>query len=176
MWKKILFVLPSLISMGCVATERVQAPHLQTVPYVDVKRYMGVWYEIARYPNPFQKNCVGSKAHYSLMEDGTISVLNECNHKTLDGPIKSAKGIARVVDHNSNAKLKVSFFWPFYGDYWIIDLGEDYDYAVVGHPKRKYLWILSRTKDMDQTLYDQILKRLEQQYYDTKKLIHTHQK
>lgn len=156
--------------------ERSQIQPLQTMPYVDLNRYTGTWYEIARYPNSFQKDCVGSRATYSLRDDGRISVLNECYDRTFEGKIRSAKGTARVVDSATNAKLKVSFFWPFYGPYWIIDLGKDYEFAVIGHPKRQYLWILSRSKDMDQNVYEAILERLRQQQYDTTKLMRTLQK
>jgi apolipoprotein D and lipocalin family protein len=92
--------------------------------------------------------------------------MNQCRDKTLDGKLRNAKGKAGVADRNSNAKLKVSFCWPFAGDYWIIDLGSNYEYAVVGHPKRNYLWILSRTPRMDPTVYEKILERLKQQRYD----------
>jgi len=88
---------------------------------------------------------VGSKATYTLRDDGNISVLNECYDETFDGKIRSAKGKAWVVDKETNARLKVSFFWPFAGDYWIVDLAKNYEYAAIGHPTRKYLWILSRT-------------------------------
>jgi len=149
---------------------------LKTVPYVDLGRYTGVWYEIARYPNNFQRGCVGSRATYTLRDDGNISVLNECYDKAFDGKLRFAKGKAWVVDKETNAKLKVSFFWLFAGDYWIIDLGKDYEYAVVGHPKRKYLWILSRTKEMDAVVYEGILSRLQEKEYDTSKLMRTLQK
>ena len=150
---------------------------LATAPHVELNRYMGVWYEIARYPNSFQKGCVGSKATYSLMDDGKVSVLNECYDGSFSGKLRSAKGKAWVVDKETNSKLKVSFFWFFAGDYWIIDLADDYSYVVVGHPKRKYLWILSRTKTMEDTTYEAILKRLlEIHQYDTSKLIKTIQK
>jgi apolipoprotein D and lipocalin family protein len=144
---------------------------LETVNYVDINRYIGEWYEIARYEHKFQKGCVGSKATYSLRDDGKISVLNQCYEESDPGKMRSAKGKAWVVEKESNAKLKVSFFWPFAGDYWIIDLGENYEYAVVGHPDRKYLWILSRTPEMDESLYNEILTRLEKQAYDTSKLL-----
>jgi apolipoprotein D and lipocalin family protein len=88
----------------------------------------------------------------------------------MDGPWALAQGTARVVDRETNAKLEVSFFWPFYGDYWIIDLGENYEYAVVGHPGREYLWILSRTPQMDDAVYGRILERLGRLHYDTKRL------
>jgi apolipoprotein D and lipocalin family protein len=141
---------------------------LETVSHVDLNRYMGVWYEIARYPNSFQRGCVESKATYTLLDDGKISVLNECYDGSLSGKLRSAKGKAWVVDKETNAKLKVSFFWFFAGDYWIIDLDDDYSYVVVGHPKRKYLWILSRTKTIKNDTCDRILRRLvEIHHYDT---------
>ncbi|HUS89538.1 MAG TPA: lipocalin family protein [Desulfosporosinus sp.] len=146
---------------------------LATVSHVDLNRYMGVWYEIARYPNSFQKGCVGSRATYTLMDDGKVSVLNECYDGSFSGKLRSAKGKAWVVDKETNAKLKVSFFWFFAGDYRIIDLGKDYEYAVIGHPKRKYLWILSRMKEMDNTVYEGILSLLRDKKYDISKLIKT---
>lgn len=148
-------------------------PPLQTVSHVDLSRYMGRWYEIASFPQWFQKGCVATTATYTLREDGDVTVLNECRDKTPDGKERNAKGKAWVVDSKSNAKLKVRFFWPFSGNYWIIDLGEKYDYAVVGHPNRKYLWILSRTPQMDPLLYGEILERLKKQHYDVTRLVKT---
>jgi apolipoprotein D and lipocalin family protein len=162
-----------LIVLGCIYMEKEPSESLATVSYVDLNRYMGVWYEIARYPNSFQKGCIGSKATYTLMDDGKVSVLNECYDGSFSGKLRSAKGKAWVVDKETNAKLKVSFFWFFAGDYWIIDLGRDYEYAVIGHPKRKYLWILSRTKEMDGGVYEGILSLLRDKQYDTSKLIKT---
>jgi apolipoprotein D and lipocalin family protein len=161
--------LPFLFS--CTSQKRQAAAPLETVSYVDLTRYTGQWYEISRYPNRFQEGCVGSRATYTLREDGKIAVLNECYEGSFSGKLRKAKGSAKVVDTKSNAKLKVSFFWPFSGAYWIIDLGKDYEYAVVGHPDRKYLWILSRTKKMDEALYQEILNRLRAKGYDTSKLI-----
>ena len=163
-----------LVMIGCKYMEKEPAKPLKTVSHVDLARYMGVWYEIARYPNNFQKGCVGSKAYYSLMDDGKVSVLNECYDGSFSGKLRSAKGKAWVVDKETNSKLKVSFFWPFAGDYWIIDLADDYSYVIVGHPKRKYLWILSRNKNMEDDTYAGILRRLvEIHHYDTSKLIRT---
>jgi apolipoprotein D and lipocalin family protein len=162
-----------LIVVGCYIGNGPSSP-LETVSHVDIERYMGVWHEIARYPNSFQKGCIGSRATYSLMEDGRVSVLNECYEGSFSGKPRSAKGKAWVVDKNTNAKLKVSFFWFFAGDYWIIDLADDYSYVVVGHPKRKYLWILSRAKTIENETYEGILRRLvEIHHYDTSKLIKT---
>jgi apolipoprotein D and lipocalin family protein len=146
----------------------------KTVSFVDLKKYAGTWYEIARYPNRFQKKCAGDvRATYSLMSDGKVSVLNQCVQA--NGKLKTAKGKAKVVDRTSNAKLKVTFFWPFYGDYWILDLDPDYTYADVGEQDRKYLWILSRTPEIDSSLYNKILERITEQGYETSKLIRTPQ-
>jgi apolipoprotein D and lipocalin family protein len=168
----LLLILAAMIASVCpmfsAASEKL--PPLETVPHVDLNRYMGKWYEIASFPQWFQKNCVASSANYALRNDGKVDVLNQCRDKTLDGKLREAKGKAKVVDRNSNAKLTVSFFWPFSGDYWIIDLGANYEYAVVGNPKRNYLWILSRTPNMDPAVYDGILERLKQQHYDVSRL------
>jgi apolipoprotein D and lipocalin family protein len=148
-------------------------PPLRTVPHVDLTRYMGTWYDIASFPQRFQKGCTGTVATYTLRPDGTVEVLNRCARGALDGKVTAAKGRAKVVDRTTNAKLKVSFFWPFWGDYWVIDLGQDYEYAVVGHPNRNYLWILSRTPTMAPEVYEGILERLKQQHYDTTRLVRT---
>ena len=154
--------------LSAAAAEKT--PPLQTVDYVDLNRYMGKWYEIASFPQRFQKGCVASSATYTLRKDGDVDVLNQCRDKTLDGKVRESKGKAWVVDDKSNAKLKVRFFWPFSGDYWIIDLTANYHYAVVGHPNRKYLWILSRSPHMDSSTYDEIIERLKKQHYDVTKL------
>ena len=155
------------VFLGCSksTTERLELPPLEAVPDVDLERYLGTWYEIASYPQRYQQGCTGTTATYTLRDDGEIDVLNKCRKESLDGPEDVAEGTARVVDTESNAKLEVSFFWPFWGDYWIIDLGADYDYAVVGHPSRDYLWILSRTPTLDDETYDGILRRLEDMGY-----------
>jgi apolipoprotein D and lipocalin family protein len=142
---------------------------LQTVPKVDLDRYTGRWFEIARYPNFFERKCdSNAMASYALRPDGKISVINTC--KTREGALKQANGWAEVVDQKSGSKLKVTFFWPFFGDYWIIDLGPNYEYAVVGEPSRKYLWILSRTAKMDDRIYAEITSRLAAKGYDAGKL------
>jgi apolipoprotein D and lipocalin family protein len=160
------------ITVSCMQVKDT-LPSLQVVSFVDLSRYTGTWYEIARYPHKFQKGCIGSRATYSVRDDGKLSVLNECYEESDKGKLRSAKGKAWIVDKDTNAKLKVSFFWPFSGDYWIIDLGRDYEYAVIGHPDRNYLWILSRTQVIDASVYKGIINRLQEQYYDTSRLIRT---
>ena len=179
MRKSLVYLLPILLPLlfsGCATMNGNNMRPLETVTSVNLNRYVGQWYEIARYHHRFQEGCVGSKATYTLRDDGKIAVVNECYDKSFSGKLRSVKGKAWVVDKETNAKLKVSFFWPFAGHYWIIDLGENYEYAVVGHPGRKYLWILSRTPAMDEALYQAILVRLQQQGYDIAKLVRSEQK
>jgi apolipoprotein D and lipocalin family protein len=145
---------------------------LQVVPKVDLGRYAGRWYEIASFPQIFQRGCTDSRADYRLRGDGTVEVLNSCLR---DGRVDTAKGKAWVVDAATGAKLKVSFFWPFRGDYWIIELGGDYEYAVVSAPSMKYLWILSRTPQMDEQRYQAIVVRLKDRGFDVAKLNRTPQ-
>ena len=154
-------------ALSCATTtSRLKLPPLQTVAKVDLQRYLGTWYEIASFPQSFQKGCTGTTATYSLKQNGELEVLNRCRLDSLDGKEKDATGRARVVDKDTNAKLEVSFFGPFWGDYWIVQLGDAYEYAVVGNPSRDYLWILSRTPTMDEAKYESILEKLktEQQY------------
>lgn len=146
---------------------------LRTVEYVDLSRYLGKWYEIARYPNRFERNCDRDvTAEYSLRADGRIRVVNAC--LTAAGKSDRAEGTAVVVD-KSNARLKVTFFWPFYGKYWIIDLGTDYEYAVVGEPSRSYLWILSRTPTLAEESYQALLRGIHAQGYEPSKVVKTRQ-
>ena len=168
-------LLASLAATSCAktTTARLGLPELRTVPRVDLQRYLGTWYDIASFPQRFQLGCTGTTATYTMRSDGDIAVLNRCRKGALTGKEESALGRARVVDRTSNAKLKVSFFRPFWGAYWIIDLGASYEYAVVGHPSRDYLWILSRTPTMDGSVYEGILGRLREQSYDVARLNRT---
>ncbi len=140
------------------------------MPHVELTKYLGKWYEIAHLPARFQKDCTDTTATYTLRDDGSIAVLNECRR---GGAVKLAKGKAKVVDKTTNAKLKVTFFWPFSGDYWIIHLGKDYEYAVVGTPNRKYLWILSRTPHMEDLLFTQLLEFVKSKGFNVTRLIKT---
>lgn len=166
-----LALMAATLFCAMAPVESSTAP-LNTVDQVDLKRYLGTWYEIARYPNRFQRDCHSdTAAQYTLRKDGKIQVLNSC--RQADGKIKAARGKAKVVDKNTNAKLKVTFFWPFYGDYWIIGLGRDYGYAIVGEPKRKYLWILSRSPEMDEQTFAEAVEKVRAAGYDPGKLIRT---
>jgi apolipoprotein D and lipocalin family protein len=163
------------IALASKATGAMRAAGpLQTVDHVDLQRYLGTWYEIARYPNRFERNCDSdTTARYSLRGDGKIEVVNSCRKP--NGETKSVHGAAKIVDPVSNAKLKVTFFWPFSGDYWVVALGKNYEYAVVGEPSRRYLWVLSRTPHLDPEIYRGILHRVEQLGYVPTRLVETRQ-
>ena len=183
--KKVLLPIFALIltfSVVSFAQASEENSKLNTVEAVDLERYQGKWYEIARYPNRFQKKCVANTtATYKIKKPGVVQVINECLKK--NGKINRAKGKAKVVDKETNAKLKVRFapswlsFLPMvWGDYWIIDLEkENYSYAVIGDPGRKYLWILSRTPQLDDETYSKILETIESKGFDTERLIVTKQ-
>ena len=144
----------------------MSSQQLETVPYVDLEKYSGKWYEIASFPQRFQRGCHCTTAEYTLSDKDYVIVENRCNKDSITGKESYIKGKAFVVKNTGNAKLKVQFFWPFRGKYWIIDLAEDYSYAVVGHPNRKYLWILSRSPHMDRDLYNDIVQRTEEKGFD----------
>lgn len=147
---------------------------LRTVPRVDLRRYAGRWFEIARLPNRFQRNCDrDTSATYTLRPDGKIAVVNQC--RQADGSMKSVRGTARTADGGNNARLKVTFFWPFSGDYWVIGLDPEYRWALVGEPGRKYLWLLSREPRMEEAEVRSILDTAAAQGYDLKPLIRTRQ-
>jgi apolipoprotein D and lipocalin family protein len=159
------------LALAALAGACASPAPLEVVSHVDLERYLGRWYEIASFPQRFQRGCVATRATYSRRDDGRIRVVNECRDRTLDGELRQAEGIAWVAeDDGSNARLKVQFFWPFRGDYWIIDLDPDYQYAVIGHPSREYLWILSRTPTLDPARYEEILGRIEAQGFDLERL------
>lgn len=180
MKKLILLAFISLLFVGSIFAQN-RNNELETVSNVDLNKYSGKWYEIARYPNKFQKKCVGNTtATYELNDNGTVQVINECLKK--NGKINRAKGKARIEDKETNAKLEVRFApswlaWlpQVWGDYWIIDLDEDYSYAAIGDPDREYFWILSREAEMDTKLYQEILRRAEQKGFNPNKVIKTPQ-
>ena len=128
-------------SAGPVGNEAVPQP----AKSVNLDRYLGRWYELGRYEAGFQKDCEAVTADYSLNDNGSIKVINSCREGSIDGKLRTAKGKAKIVEGSDNAKLKVSFFGPFYGDYWILDRDENYQWAIVGEPSGRYLWLISRT-------------------------------
>lgn len=150
---------------------------VEAVKYVDLTRYVGTWYEIARFPFSQQTGCHNTTATYSLNEDQTIKVTNRCLKGSFEGPESVAVAKAKVVDPVSQAKLKVKFFFLApWADYWVIRLGNNYEYAVVSQPSRRYLWILSRTPVMSPAVYDELVEDLQRNGFDVTKLEKTPQK
>lgn len=166
--KKYFIILVLISSVNIMAQKDKSQP--VTVDQVDLSRYTGTWYEIAKIPNRFQKQCVANTtATYSLNDDGTIKVINSCRES--DGGMDTAEGLAEVLDTATNSKLEVSFvsifgIHLFWGDYWIIGLDDDYSYAVIGTPDRKYGWILSRTKKLPENKLADAYKILEDNGYN----------
>lgn len=166
--------LTSLLSLTllCPAAQ-AEAPPVQSVGQIDLVRYTGKWYEIAAFPMFFQRNCLGdTTAEYSLQPDGDVKVDNRC--RTESG-FDQAIGKAWVADAAVNSQLKVSFFWPFRADYWVIGLDQDYRWAVVGNPNRKYLWILSRTPQLPSAELERAMQAASAQGYDLSQLKTTRQ-
>jgi len=142
---------------------------------VDLNLYLGKWYELARYDMVFERGCEGVTAEYALRPDGKVRVLNTCRKGAPDGPVKTAEGKAKVVPDSAGAKLKVSFFGPFYADYWVLDRADDYSWAIVGEPTRKYLWILSRDATPGAEATAALVARTAGLGYDTSRLHMTRQ-
>ncbi|MBU0691390.1 lipocalin family protein [bacterium] len=180
---KLYFIsLCSVLLSNVIFAQEVAMEPLRAAADIDIERYMGTWYEIARLPNWFQKKCAGDvTAAYTLQDNGTILVVNRC--RKAGGQMVQAEGLAKQANMNGpNTKLKVRFapaflsFLPFvWGNYWIIDLAPDYRYAVIGEPDRKYLWILSRSPAMDEITLQTVLDKVREQGYDLTDLIRTEQ-
>ncbi len=149
---------------------------VKTVPVVDLDRYVGTWFEVARFDNVFQRGCAGDvTATYAKRPDGRLDVINRC--RRADGSMTTAAGVARVVDITTRAKLKVRFAPAFlswlpmvWGDYWIIGLADDYSWVVVGTPDRKYLWVLSRTAVLAESNYERALEIARANGFDDRQL------
>ncbi len=164
----ILLVVVTFLLLSCksVTTE------LPVVQNVDLERYSGKWYEIARLPNSFEKGLICCTAEYSINADGTIKVINRGRKETDLSIEKKATGKAWLPNKNETGKLKVSFFWPFSGDYYIIDLDKDnYEWAVVGHPNRKYFWVLARNKFLPESILNRVFQKSESLGFDMSKVI-----
>lgn len=161
--KTSLFLLAALsISATLTACNEDYAP-MPTVDKVEVERYLGKWYEIAVIPNRFQSMCVADTRAEYRKDENSIKVINRCRKQ--DGKIEVADGIAKIVDGSNNAKLKVSFFRPFYGNYWILDLDPNYQWVLVGEPSRKYGWVLSRNMKLEPEQWQQAMKTAEKLGY-----------
>ena len=166
--KKILPFILVLVISAC----STQMKTLETVRNVDLERYTGKWYEIARLPNSFEKGLVCVTAEYSLRDDGKIDVLNSGRKESDTSIKKTAKGKAKVPDPAEPGRLKVTFFWPFYGDYYIFHLDQnDYRYALVGDPSRKYMWVLARSPFMDDKLYGELLELAREKEFPVENLL-----
>jgi len=170
-----LFLLVLFILAGGCKTNSTKVD-VTTVKQLDLKRYMGTWYEIARYDHSFERNLVGVTATYSLRPDGKITVINQGYKNTLDGKLSRAKGKAKQPDPEEPGKLKVSFFLFFYADYYVLELDEDYQWVLIGSSTDKYLWILSRTPEVGKDTMNDILEKARQRGYETSKLIWVKQK
>ena len=168
--------LKSLISILCVlfiftgcSAQKSKDMDYSTVEELDIERYLGTWYEIARFDHRFERNLVGVTATYTKRDDGKIKVVNQGYKNSFDGKLSRAVGKAKLTDEPG--KLKVSFFWIFYADYFVLELDDDYEWVLVGSSNDKYLWILSRTPKLEEKLVDHILEKAKQRGYDTSKLI-----
>lgn len=176
---RILFL--AFLLSGCAALVPTQpAPGLPaTVAAVDVPRYLGTWYEMARLPVSFQDGpglrCVDVTAVYNPRPDGTIDVVNTCRNAEAGGAIRSGTAVGNVVPGSGNARLRVAFFWPFHGDYWVIGLDPEYRWAVVGAPSRRMLWVLSRTTTMADADYARAVDTARAQGFDVSRLVRTEQ-
>lgn len=169
--KKNLLFLIAMLMMSSAQSQKSPS----VVSKVDLNRYKGLWYEIARLPNFFERKLKCTSATYILREDGRITVLNKGNYLSDPEKSTSSKGVAWIPDKKYPAKLKVQFFWPFTGDYWIMDLDQEYRYVLVGDPSAKYLWILAREKKMDEQTYQMLLKKAIDNGYNVKSIIRVEQ-
>ena len=165
-----MLLLVSLFSIGLNACSNEQLNN-STVSELDLNRYVGKWYEIARFDHIFERGLVGCTANYTLQDNGYIKVVNAGYKKTLDGKYDESVGKARRPNEDEPGKLEVAFFANFYADYYVLELASDYRYVLVGSKTDKYLWILSRTPQMEQVDLDFLLKRAKERGYNIDKLI-----
>ncbi len=164
-------VLTALFAMALVAGCTTPASPLPTVQSVDLGRYHGTWYEIARLPNRFQSMCVSDTQAAYRLDGGVVSVMNQC--RTSEGTFEQADGIAKVVEGSRGAKLRVSFFRPFYGDYWILELDPDYRWVLIGEPGRQYAWVLARQPQLEEATLQRLLARASALGFDRQAFVRT---
>ncbi len=172
---KIIYLTILLTLTGCLTSQKNNTGSMinnSTVKNLDINHYIGKWYEIARYPHSFEKNLVGVTATYKFRNDGKIDVINQGYKDSLDGKLKTAKGKAYIPDKNDPGKLKVAFFLFFYADYYVMEFdSSDYQWALIGSSSDKYLWILSRTPQLDPEIYKMLVDRAKERGYDVSKLM-----
>ena len=156
--------------MGCNSKQVNCQQTMNTVSDVDLERYAGTWYEIARFPHSFEKGLVGVTATYRIKKNGNIEVINQGYKNSLDGKLKRAKAFAKGLNSNEPGRLKVFFFWPFGGDYLILDLDPNYQWVLVGSSSPNYLWIMSRKPQMDNLLYKSIVQKAQELGYNVDRL------
>ncbi len=165
----LLAITGSLVLAGCATFEKGPVGNAavpQPAKAVELDRYLGRWYEMGRYEAGFQKDCEAVTADYSLRDDGHIRVVNSCRKGGIDGKLSTATGKAKIVEDSGNAKLRVSFFGPFYGDYWVLDRADDYSWAIVGEPSGRYLWMLTREAKPAPDVRARIENRVKELGYD----------
>ena len=160
-----------LLTISCSNTGRMNVIDTTTVKNVNIDRYLGKWYEIARFPHSFEKGLAGVTAEYSYRKDGKIRVINRGYKGSLDGRLSTIEGKAKIPDKDHPGRLKVSFFLFFYGDYYILELDEDYRWAMIGSSSPKYFWILSRTPRMHEATYQMLLNRARDRGYELSDLV-----
>jgi apolipoprotein D and lipocalin family protein len=168
----LLSLLCSMCLVNCQSQKNANMIDKTTVSNVDLEKYQGTWYEIARLPNSFEKDLVGVTATYTLLENGKIRVLNQGYLDSLDGKRKSIKGRAKVPDPDHPGRLKVAFFLFFWSDYYILELDQpDYRWAMIGSSSPGYFWILSREPTLDEAVFSELIRRAENRGYDLSELI-----
>ncbi len=167
-------LLTLLVAVASLAIGCGSEPPLDVASSVDLTRFQGKWYEIARLPRTTQTDCYGTTAFYAPGANGTLNFVNQCNVGSATGPLTTVSMVASVPDTTVPAKLTLDV-GGFTGDYWILEVGQDYEYAVVGHPSRAYLWILSRSPTLDSTTMQGVLGRAQDNHFDTSRLLYTPQ-
>ena len=170
----LIFAFVLFIFSGGCQNQNSMKTDKTTIKQLDLQRYLGTWYEIARFDHSFERGLAGVTATYSMRDDGKIRVLNQGFKNSLDGKLSVAEGKAKLT--GEAGKLKVSFFWIFYADYYILELEENYQWALIGSKSDNYLWILSRNPILDEPVKNRILEKARNRGYDTSKLIWVEQK
>lgn len=169
-------LLSSLLLFSLFACAQTPNQPLELVQSIELQRFLGKWYEIGGIPTPEQANCTGTTATYTAKSATELDVLNRCFEKSLTGREISAKGRAYIPNPAEPTKLKVEFFWPFAGDYQIMALDPEYQYAMIGTPSRRYLWVLSRSPELPESTWKTLVDSAVAQGYDSSKIIKTLQK